>query len=106
MPKHQEQKTPVAGRISAAPGGAVSPTLPQLTLFRARRPGKFFGWKARSVTKSATDFTKEGLLAKGWTKERLIDVAEGYEAVTRITPQNPSAAARVAQVREIAKLFD
>lgn len=66
----------------------------------------FFGWKPRSVTKTAVDFTKDQLLAKGWTKERLLDVAEGYEDIARITPQTPSAAGRAAQPREIAKLFD
>jgi hypothetical protein len=68
--------------------------------------GDFFGWKARSLTKTAGDFTKDQLLAKGWTKERLLDVAEGYEHIIRITPNNPSAAGRAAQLREIAKLFD
>lgn len=68
--------------------------------------GEFFGWKPRSVTKSAADFTKYQLLAKGWTKQRLLHVAEGYEDIARITPNNPSAAGRAAQLREIAKLFD
>lgn len=68
--------------------------------------GEFFGCKPRSVTKTGVDFTKDQLLAEGWTKERLLDVAEGYEHIARITPPNPSAAGRVAQLREIAKLFD
>jgi hypothetical protein len=71
-----------------------------------REAGEFFGWKARSVTKGAADFTKDQLLARGWTKERLLDVAEGYEHIARITIRNPSAAGRAAQLREIAKLFD
>jgi hypothetical protein len=71
-----------------------------------KEAGEFFGWKARSVTKGPADFTKEQLLAKGWTKARLLDVAEGYEHIARITPKNPSAAGRAAQLREIAKLFD
>jgi hypothetical protein len=45
-------------------------------------------------------------LAKGWTKERLLDVAEGYEQIAKISPKNPSALGRAAQLREIAKLFD
>jgi len=71
-----------------------------------KEAGEFFGWKPRSVTKSAADFTKDQLLAKGWTKERLLNVAEGYEHIARITPRNPSAVGRAAQLREIAKLFD
>ncbi len=71
-----------------------------------REAGEFFGWKARSVTKAATDFTKDQLVAKGWTKDRLLHVADGYEHILRITPNNPSAAGRAAQLREIAKLFD
>jgi hypothetical protein len=46
--------------------------------------------------------TKDQLVAKGWTKERLLDVAEGYDHIARITPKNPSAAERTAQLREIA----
>ncbi len=50
--------------------------------------------------------TKEQLLANGWTKELLLDVAKAYEDVARITPKNPSAAGRAQQLRELAKLFD
>jgi hypothetical protein len=71
-----------------------------------KEAGEFFGWKARSVTKTPADFTKDRLVAKGWTKERLLDVADGYEQIAQITPRNPSAAGRAAQLREIAKLFD
>ena len=71
-----------------------------------REAGTFFGWEPGRVTKTAADFTKDELLAKGWTKERLLDVAEGYEHIARITPSNPSAAGRAAQLREIAKLHD
>jgi hypothetical protein len=58
------------------------------------------------VTKSVADFTKEQLQANGWTRQRLLDVAEGYEHIARITPNNPSAVGRAAQLREIARLFD
>ena len=70
--------------------------------------GKFFGWKPSSVSKSATDFTKEQLLGRGWTKERLLEIAEKYEWLHKLTPGsgNPSAAGRAAQLREILeKLF-
>jgi hypothetical protein len=43
--------------------------------------GLFFGWEGRHVTKTTVDFTKDQLLSKGWTKERLLDVAEGYEHI-------------------------
>jgi hypothetical protein len=52
------------------------------------------------------DFTKDELLARGWTKEQLLNVAEGYEHIARIAPKNPSAAGRAAQLREIARLLD
>jgi hypothetical protein len=58
------------------------------------------------VSKSAADFTKDELLVKGWTRDRLLDVADGYDHIARITPNNPSAAPRAAQLREIAKLLD
>jgi hypothetical protein len=82
------------GRIRAA-GGA-----------NLKEAGEFFGWEPGRVTETAGDFTKDELLAKGWTKERLLDVAEGYEHVARITPNNPSAAGRAGHLREIAKLLD
>ncbi|HKI31768.1 MAG TPA: hypothetical protein VKA46_07860 [Gemmataceae bacterium] len=82
------------GRIRAAGGASL------------KEAGEFFGWEPVQVTKTAADFTKDQLLAKGWTKERLVDVAEGYEHINRITPNNPSAKGRAAQLREIAKLLD
>jgi hypothetical protein len=71
-----------------------------------REAGEFFGWKPSRVMKGIGDFTREQLVAKGWTKDRLLDVAEAYEQISRITPDNPSAAGRAAQLREIAGLFD
>jgi hypothetical protein len=68
--------------------------------------GVFFGWEPSRVDKAVEDFTKEQLLAKGWTKERLLDVAEGYERIARLTPNNPSAEDRAAQLRELAGLLD
>ncbi len=82
------------GRIRAA-GGA-----------NLKEAGEFFGWEPANTTKTASDFTKDQLLARGWTKERLLEVAEGYEYVARITPNNPSAEGRAGQLREIAKLLD
>jgi hypothetical protein len=51
------------------------------------------------------DFTREQLLARGWTKERLLEVAQKYEWIEILTPGggNPSAAGRAAQLREIVK---
>src|SRR5712692_8247569 len=82
------------GRIRAASGGSL------------REAGEFFGWEPARITKTAADFTKDQLLARGWTKQRLMDIAEGYDHIARITPNNPSAAGRAAQLREIAKLLD
>jgi hypothetical protein len=82
------------GRLRAAGGASL------------KEAGEFFGWEPARVTKTAADFTKDQLLARGWTKQRLLDVAEGYEHIARITPNNPSAVGRAAQLREIAKLLD
>jgi hypothetical protein len=71
-----------------------------------KEAGEFFGWEPARITKTPADFTADQLLARGWTKERLLHVAEGYEHITRITPDNPSAAGRADQLRELAKLFD
>ncbi len=84
----------LAGRIRAVGGSSL------------KQAGEFFGWQRGHVTKGPADFTRESLLAKGWTKERLLEVAEAYKHIARITPGNPSAAGRAAQLQEIiAKLF-
>ena len=82
------------GRIRAAGGASL------------KEAGEFFGWEPARVTKTASDFTKDELLARGWTKARLLDVAEGYGHIARITPNNPSAAGCAAQLREIANILD
>lgn len=84
----------LAGRIRAAGGLSL------------REAGEFFGWEPGRVTKPASDFTTAELTARGWTRERLLDVAEAYERIAQLTPRNPSAAGRAAQLREIAKLYD
>lgn len=71
-----------------------------------KETGEYFGWEAGRVTKDVGDFTKDDLLVRGWTKERLLDVADAYEQIARITPSNPSAAGRAAQLRALAKLHD
>jgi len=75
-------------------------------LSNLKEAGDFFGWESSHVSKDVGDFTKDQLVAKGWTKERLIDVAEGYEQIAGLTPDNPSAAGRAAQLRGLASLFD
>jgi len=67
--------------------------------------GDFFGWTPTIVTKSARDFTRDGLLARGWTRERVEQVAIAYENIARITPTNPSAANRAVQFRDILDRF-
>lgn len=88
------QEVDLPGRIRAAGGQNL------------REAGEFFGWDPGKTTKTAADFTIAELLAKGWTKEHILNVAEGYEHIARITPQNPSAAGRAFQLREIARLFN
>jgi hypothetical protein len=88
------QEVDLPGRIRAAGGSSL------------KQAGDFFGWQSKTVTKSAADFTRDELVAKGWTGDRLLDVADGYDHVARITPRNPSATLRAVQLRELAKLFD
>ena len=83
----------LAARIRAASGSTL------------KDAGKFFGWEPKRVTKGSAAFTKAMLLSRGWTKERLLAVAEGYEHVARIMPDNPSAAGRAKQLREISARF-
>jgi hypothetical protein len=82
------------GRIKAATGGSLA------------EAGEFFGWQRRIITKSIADFTKDKLLQRGWTKVRLLDIADGYDQIARITPNNPSARQRARQLRELAQLLD
>jgi hypothetical protein len=71
-----------------------------------KEAGRFFGWAPAKTTKSSADFTRDELIARGWTKKKLLDVADAYDHVARITPSNPSAAGRASQLREIAKLLE
>jgi len=71
-----------------------------------KEAGDFFGWEPAQITKDVDAFTKEVLLANGWTKEHLLDVANAYDHIARITPNNPSAAGRAAQFRALAELHD
>ena len=71
-----------------------------------KEAGELFGWEPKRITKKAADFSKAELFARGWTKERLLAVAEGYEHVARITPSNPSAPLRARQMREFAELVE
>lgn len=81
-------------RIRAAGGASLS------------EAGEFSGWEPGFVSQYASDFTKDELLARGWTRERLLDVADAYEQIARITPSNPSATVRAEQLREIAELLE
>jgi len=67
--------------------------------------GVFFGWEPGRVIKSADEFSIDLLLRHGWTRQRLMDVADADEQIARITPENPSASGRAAQLRELAELF-
>jgi hypothetical protein len=66
--------------------------------------GKFFGWGNREITKPLSSFTRQSLQGAGWNKEKLLNVAKGYERLAKETG-NPSAPGRAEQLRELAKLF-
>ena len=83
----------LAGRIRRAVGVSL------------KDAGEFFGWAPARTTKSSADFRKDDLVRRGW-KEKLLDVADAYDHVARITPNNPSAAGRASQLREIATLLE
>ena len=84
----------LAGRLRSAGGSNL------------KAAGEFIGWKPSRVTKGIDDFNRVVLLHRGWSKEHLLDVAEGYEQIARIQSENPSTAGRAAQLREIVRLFD
>ena len=72
--------------------------------------GKFLGWGGKSIIlKSAEQFTKEGLLKAGYTKEILIDIAKGLRQQATKTLKtngtlNPVSVTRAEQVEKIIKL--
>jgi hypothetical protein len=115
IPELREGYSGILVQSSSGTPQQVPQTLKEVDLPRHIRPagganlkesGEFFGWDPGRVTKTAADFTKDPLLAKGWTRERLLHVAEGYEHIARIAPNNPSAVERAGQLREIAKLLN
>jgi len=71
---------------------------------------EFFGWGSKTtLTKSIGDFTKEGLLKNGWTKENLVKLARAYnDQIVKAQlagAENPAAVVRRDQARELAKTF-
>lgn len=66
--------------------------------------GKFFGWGSREITKNPDQFTKASLEAAGWTRERLLNVADGYRKLHQVTP-NKSAPLRAGQLEKLAEKF-
>ncbi|MEA2163478.1 MAG: hypothetical protein QOK37_1605 [Thermoanaerobaculia bacterium] len=74
---------------------------------------EFFGWGNRTtITKTLSDFTREGLVNAGWTKERLIGLASTYgDMLQKAISQgqsgrgNPAAAVRQEQIRELVRHF-
>jgi RHS repeat-associated protein len=73
--------------------------------------GKYFGWLPEKVTKVASEFTKSDLVAKGFTRDVLIKMAQAYEQIASVVSNkgntNPSAPGRAEQLYEIVKqVFD
>mgnify|MGYP000597034603 CR=1 FL=1 len=71
-----------------------------------RQVSKFFGWNIQQAVRDPAEFSLEMLSVEGWTQSRLLELAEGYEHVSRITPENPSAWPRAVQLRQIAGLYE
>ena len=69
-----------------------------------RQAKEFFGWGSQEITKPLSSFSRESLEAAGWTKDKLLDVAQGYSNLAGGTP-NPSASLRAAQLESLAKFF-
>lgn len=70
-----------------------------------RAAGNFFGWgKGATLTKPPSSFTREGLEAAGWSKDKLANLAKAYRDVNNIAP-NPAAPVRAEQIESMLKLF-
>lgn len=64
-----------------------------------RQAKELFGWGSQQIAKPISSFCRESLKAAGWTKDKLLDVAQGYREPARVTP-NPSAPLRASTVRK------
>jgi len=69
-----------------------------------RQAGEFFGWGSKEITKPLSSFSRESLGTAGWTREKLLDVAQGYRKLAEVTP-NKSAPLRAEQLENLANLF-
>jgi len=68
--------------------------------------GRYFGWgRGSSLTKNASNFTKEQLVKDGFTREILEEMAEAYEGIAKTLSKNDlanhAAPARAKQIRDI-----
>lgn len=93
--------------IAAVTPGALGLTqqISRATGMTPAAAGEYFGWVGRIVTKDATMFSKADLVARGFTRPVLQNMAWIYQRVTQLTPANPSAASRAQQLREILDLL-
>ena len=76
----------------------------------SKAAGNFFGWGNRTtLSKSLSDFSRESLLANGWTRENLIRLANAYnDQVVKAVQKgldNPAARARSQQAMDLANKF-
>jgi hypothetical protein len=70
-----------------------------------RQAGEFFGWGSKEITKPLSSFSREGLEGAGWTKYKLLYVAQGYRKLAKVTP-NKSDPLRAEQLENLSKLSE
>ncbi len=73
----------------------------------AREMGSFFGWRG-SQALPVSNFTRQGLLQQGLTRDSLLRIANGYDEIARNTTSavgRASATARATQIRGLLTRF-
>jgi RHS repeat-associated protein len=100
----------VGGEFLKGGGTSLTRLLESLG-FSPSKAKVFFGWgKGTALTKTLEDFTKEELLANGWTKENLVKLARTYneqivKAQLKGPTGNPAALIRRDQAMALARRF-
>ena len=70
----------------------------------ARQAGEFFGWGGKEKTKDVALFSRDELETAGWTREMLLNVAEGYRILSEASSNNDDLS-RAEQLENLANLF-
>ena len=101
-----EEAAAAAETAVTAGSNGLKDIIKQASGMSPKQAGEFFGWgRGAELAKGVGDFTKEGLIKSGFTKEALERMATAYERIAKtLSPNdllNGAAPARAKQIRDI-----